>query len=247
MKPSFAIDALPESAAAYRDTHAVVGIDVCRATTVIVTALSRGHRIFPVASIAEAHAVAGHLNYPVLAGEQAGIKPESFHLNNSPAAIARLAGTRPVVLLSSAGTQLLAQARGAAAIYVACLRNVSASAEHLAANHHRVVLIGAGTKGKPRPEDQMVCAWIGQKLVEAGFVAENERTLAEVERWRAARAEAILESPSVDYLRTSGQEEDITFVLDHVDDVDAIAVFNGQQVSLLTTTELNTPVGLEAT
>ncbi len=247
MKPSFAIDSLPESAVAYRDTHAVVGIDVFRATTVIVTALSHGHRVFPVATIAEAQAVAGHLKDPVLAGEQAGIKPESFHLNNSPAAIARLEGSRPVVLLSSAGTQLLAQARGAAAIYVACLRNIRATAEQLAANHHRVVLIGAGTKGEPRPEDQMVCGWLGQRLLEAGFVAENERTMAEVRSWRQARPEAILASPSVDYLRTSGQDEDIAFVLDHIDDVDAIAVFNGQQVSLLTTTELNTAVSLEAT
>lgn len=247
MKPSFAIDALPESAAAYRDTHAVVVVDVFRATTVIVTALARGHRVFPVATIAEAQTVAGHLNDPVLVGEQAGIKPESFHLNNSPAAVARLDGSRPVVLLSSAGTQLLAQARGASAIYVACMRNVRATAEHLAANHHRVALIGAGTKGEPRPEDQMVCGWLGRRLLDAGFGAENERTLAEVESWRESRPDAILASPSVDYLRSTRQEEDIDFVLDHVDDVDAIAVFNGQQVSLLTTTELNTAVSLEAT
>ncbi|HSS59981.1 MAG TPA: 2-phosphosulfolactate phosphatase [Candidatus Limnocylindrales bacterium] len=247
MRPSFAIDALPESAALYRDTHAIVVVDVFRATTVIVTALSRGHRIFPVATIPEAQSVASHLNDPVLAGEQAGIKPESFDLNNSPAAIAALEGSRPVVLLSSAGTQLLAQARGAGAIYVACMRNVRATAEHLAANHNRVALIGAGTKGEPRPEDQMVCGWMGRRLLEAGFAVENERTLAEVECWRAARPEAVLASPSVDYLRRTSQDEDIDFVLGHVDDVDAIAVFNGQQVSLLTTSELNTALSMEAT
>ena len=247
MRPSFAIDALPESAAAYRDTHAVVVVDVFRATTVIVTALSRGHRVFPVASIAEAEIVAGHLKDPVLAGEQAGIKPETFHLNNSPAAVDRLEGTRPVVLLSSAGTQLLAQARGASAIYVACLRNVAATAEHLAANHQRVALIGAGTKGEPRPEDQMVCGWLGRRLLELGFMAENDRTVAEVESWRTATLDRILASPSVDYLRSSQQDADIEFVLAHVDDVDAIAVFNGQQVSLLTTTELVTAASAEAT
>lgn len=247
MRPSFAIDALPESAATYRDTHAVVVVDVFRATTVIVTALSRGHRVFPVASIAEAETVAVRLRDPVLAGEQAGIKPESFQLNNSPAAVDRLEGNRPVVLLSSAGTQLLAQARGASAIYVACLRNITATAEHLAANHVRVALIGAGTKGEPRPEDQMVCGWVGRRLLELGFAAENERTLAEVECWRAAGPERVLASPSVDYLRASGQEQDIDFVLAHVDDVDAIAVFNGQQVSLLTTSELIAAASAEAT
>lgn len=247
MKHTFAIDALPESAVAYRDTHAVVVVDVFRATTVIVTALSRGHRVFPVATIAEAENVAAHLKDPVLAGEQAGIKPDTFHINNSPAAISRLAGSRSIVLLTSAGTQLLAQARGASTIYVASLRNVRATAAHVASNHQRVVLIGAGTKGQPRSEDQMVCAWLGQKLLEAGFEAENDRTLAEVDRWRGSRPDAILDSPSVDFLRTSRQDEDIDFVLEHVDDVDAIAVFNGQQVSLLTSTELDFAIGWEAT
>ncbi len=235
MKASFAIDALPESAAAYRDTHAIVVVDVFRATTVIVTALFCGHRIFPVASVAEAMTVAQGLKEPVLAGEQAGIKPDTFDLNNSPAAIAALAGHRPVVLLTSAGTQLLAQARGASAIYVACLRNIRATAEHIAANHHRVALIGAGTRGEPRPEDQMVCAWLGERLLAAGFAAENQRTLTEVEVWRGARPEELIGSPSVDYLRSTRQEADIDFVLAHVDDVDAIALYNGQQVNLLLT------------
>jgi len=247
VKPSFAIDALPESAAAYRDTHAIVVVDVFRATTVIVTALSCGHRIFPVASVAEAMTVASGLKDPVLAGEQSGVKPEAFDLNNSPAAIAALKGGRPVVLLTSAGTQLLAQARGASAIYVACLRNIRATAEHIAANHHRVALIGAGTRGEPRPEDQMVCAWLGERLLGAGFAAENQRTMTEVDVWRGARPDELLGSPSVDYLRSTKQEEDIDFVLDHVDDVDAIALYNGQQVSLLTTRELSSALSLEAT
>ena len=40
-------------------------------------------------------------------------------------------------------------------------------------------------------------------------------------------------SPSADYLRTTGREADIDFVLEHVDDIPEVAVYNGQQVSLL--------------
>lgn len=247
MRPSFSIDALPESAPRYRSTHAIVVADVFRATTVIVTALSCGHRVYPVATVEEALAVSSHLNDAVLAGEQAGITPDGFDLNNSPAAIASLDGNRPVVLLTSAGTQLLAQARGAHAIYVACLRNLKATADHIVANHHRVALIGAGTRGEPRPEDQMACAWIGQRLLEAGFAVENGRTLAEVEAWRGVSPKVLLDSPSIGYLRASRQEKDIDFVLEHLDDVDAIAVYNGQQVSLLTTSELSHDLSLEAT
>ena len=233
MTPSFVIDALPERGLSYRDTHAIVVVDVFRATTVIVTALSCGHRIYPVATLVEAMNVAGGLKNPVFAGEQAGVKPEGFDLNNSPAAIASMGGSDPIVLLSSAGTQLLAHARGASDIYVACLRNFTATATHIASNVDRVALIGAGTRGQPRPEDQMVCAWIGEQLLQRGYQPENDTTVDEVQAWRGADPRAILDSPSVGYLRETRQLADVDFVLGHIDDVDAIAIYNGQQVTLL--------------
>ncbi len=233
MDRTFVIDALPERANRYRDTHAIVVVDVFRATTVIVTALSHGHRIYPVASVDEAAMVARQLKNPILAGEQGGVKPDGFDLNNSPAAVSLLDGSNPIVLLSSAGTQLLAHARGASAIYVACLRNFTATANQIAFADRRVALIGAGTRGEARPEDQMVCAWIGLRLLAHGFRAENEATLEEVAAWDGAGVEMITSSPSAEYLRDSNQTQDIDFVLRHVDDVDAIALYNGQQVSLL--------------
>lgn len=233
MDRTFVIDALPERATRYRDTYAIVVVDVFRATTVIVTALSHGHRVYPVATVAEAAIVAGQLKNPILAGEQGGIKPDGFDLNNSPAAVSQLDGSNPIVLLSSAGTQLLAHARGASAVYVACLRNFTATANQIALSDRRVALIGAGTRGEARPEDQMVCAWIGQRLLGHGFRAENEATVRELAAWDGVRVEAIISSPSAEYLRNSNQTQDIDFVLGHVDDVDAIALYNGQQVSLL--------------
>lgn len=248
MRQSFIIDALPERGAHYRDTHAIVVVDVFRATTVIVTALSCGHRIYPVANLAEAMNVAGHLRNAIFAGEQAGIKPDGFDLNNSPAAVAALGGSDPIVLLSSAGTQLLAYARGASDVYVACLRNFSATANHLARNVGRVALIGAGTHGQARPEDQMVCAWIGRSLLEHGFDVESESTMKEVDEWRGADPSVITSSPSADYLRESQQTHDIEFVLAHVDDLDAIALYNGQQVTLLPTADEERPgLALQAT
>jgi phosphosulfolactate phosphohydrolase-like enzyme len=154
-------------------------------------------------------------------------------LNNSPAAVSMLDGSNPIVLLSSAGTQLLAHARGASAIYVACLRNFTATATQIAFADRRVALIGAGTRGEARPEDQMVCAWIGRLLIDHGFRAENEATLQEVAAWDGVGVEVITSSPSAEYLRKTNQTQDIDFVLGHVDDIEAIALYNGQQVSLL--------------
>ncbi len=232
MRASFVIDSLPESAARYRDTHAIAVADVFRATTCILTALARGHRVYPVATMAEAMMAAGRLADALLAGEQEGTKPPCFDYDNSPAALDRVDGTSPIVLLTSAGTLLLANCRGASAVYVASLRNLSATAARLAA-HQRIALIGAGTRGKPRLEDQLVCAWIGDKLLAAGYEPENESSLREVEEWRGAQLGVIRRSPSAEYLRAVGRDDDIEFVLTHVDDIPEVAVYNGQQVSLL--------------
>jgi phosphosulfolactate phosphohydrolase-like enzyme len=230
---TFVIDSIPESAGKYRQTHAIVAIDVFRATTVIVTALAGGHPIYPVATVSEALASAARLSDALLVGEQAGVKPAGFALNNSPAAVARLTDLRPIVLLTSAGTQLLAQARGASSIYVACLRNISATAKQLVLSHPKVALIGAGTRGLPRAEDQLACVRIAQLLLASGYEAENSSTEVEVETWRDVGVQELRTGPSADYLRDTNQTDDLDFVVTHVDDVDSSAVFNGQQVSLL--------------
>lgn len=232
MTSTVVLDALPEQAARYRHTHAIVAVDVFRATTTIVTALAAGRRVYPVASLEEAQRIAKTLHNPLLAGEQTGTRPNGFELNNSPAAIASRNDTRPLVLLSSAGTRLLANAHGAVATYVACFRNLSATAAHVRSRCERVAIIGAGTRGEPRIEDQMAASWMAERLLAAGFEPENDETAAEIAHWRRADIHLIGESPSALYLRTSGQEEDIAFVLARVDDLDAVAVVRGLEVTL---------------
>lgn len=242
---SFVIDSLPERAAQYRSTHALVVVDVFRASTVIVTALAGGHAVYPVGTLAEALNTAGRLREPLLAGEQAGIKPDLFDFDNSPVALEAVPGRNPVVLLTSAGTLLLTNCRGASAIFVACLRNFSATARVLE-HHRRVALIGAGTRGQPRDEDQLVCGWIGDQLLAAGFRPEDERTADEVACWRGVNPAVLREGPSADFLRASGQDHDLAWVLAHIDDLEAVALYNGQQVNLLPATARH-PLAADAT
>src|SRR4051794_12108917 len=102
------IDCFPESAARYRNGHAVVVIDVVRATTTAITAVALGRRCLPVTSLDAAHTLAGRLADPLLVGEVDGIMPKGFDINNSPAALAKRTDLhRPAVLLSSSGTKLL--------------------------------------------------------------------------------------------------------------------------------------------
>jgi 2-phosphosulfolactate phosphatase len=223
MAGTVVIDCFPESALRYGDGWAVVAIDVIRATTTAATAVALGRRCFPVPSLEAALPLAAELESPLLVGELGGNMPYGFDLNNSPTVIAQLADvSRPMILLTTSGTELIHLAKGADAVYAACLRNISAQAEHLARSHERVGLIGAGSRGQFREEDQIACAWIAERLLSAGYEAADERTSALVDRWSGASVQAIETSESADYLRRSGQLHDLDFVLAHVDDLDAV-------------------------
>lgn len=222
---TFAIDALPESADAYRDSHAIVAVDVFRAATVVVTALVQGRDVYPVDTVARAVAVGARLANPLLAGEQGGIVPDECEIDNSPATLMRLDDRRPLVLVTSAGTKLLARAAGAGKVYIACFRNLTATATELIAAEQHVALIGAGTRGEARAEDQLACARIGTMLLEAGYEPETERTWEELIRWGHAPMELVASGRSAEHLRMSGRSDDIDFVLAHVDDVPLAATF----------------------
>ena len=231
MRGSVVIDALPERAAPYVPDHAVVAIDVIRATTTAVTVATLGRRCFPVPSIADALRLRARLGDALLGGELHGDTPDGFDVGNSPAALAaRDDVDRPLILLSSSGTRLLHAVRGADAVYVACLRNAAAVARHLVGRHRRIAVIGAGSRGEFRREDQVCCAWIAAALVEAGYEPADARTARLVARWGAAPAAACAGGRSADYLRRTDQLADLDFVLAHVNDLDEVFTLADDEV-----------------
>jgi 2-phosphosulfolactate phosphatase len=223
MTARLVIDCFPESAERYRGAYAIVAVDVIRATTTATTALHTGRRVFPARTTDEAFTLAAQLSDPLLVGELGGNMPYGFHETNSPAAIARRTDVhRPMILVSSSGTELIVSAVGSEGVYLACLRNASAVARYVARRHDRVAVIGAGTRGRFRREDQIGCARVAGALLDAGFIAETQETTDCVGRWRNADLEEIRGGASADYLRRSGQEEDLEFVLSHIDDLETV-------------------------
>ena len=164
-------------------------------------------------------------------------------MNNSPAEIAaRVDSHRPLILLSSSGTKLIHAARECDAAYLACFRNFGALSQHLIGRHPKVLLIGAGTRGEFREEDQICCAWIARELIDSGYQPENDRTSALVERWGTATVEACLCSKSVSYLRRSGQTKDLDFTLAHVNDLPDVFMVKDGEVARNTTGTAPVPV-----
>ena len=214
------------------DGFAVVAVDVIRATSTAITAVATGRACYPAASLADATLLAAKLKNPLLAGELGGNMPYGFHLNNSPAALAARADiSRPVVLLSSSGTRLMCCADGAPAVYAACFRNFTATARYVALYHSKVALLGAATRGEFREEDQICCAWIARALVAQGYIPEDAQTIAILDRWGEVPPSHCMVSKSVNYLRNTGQLDDLEFILTHVDDLNsAFMLKNGEIV-----------------
>jgi 2-phosphosulfolactate phosphatase len=230
MKGEVVIDCLPESAERYRDRYAIVAIDVIRATTTATTALNLGRRVFPARTTDEAHEIASGLTQPLMVGELGGNMPVGFDETNSPAAIARRSDTgRPMVLVSSSGTELIVRSSGAEAVYLACLRNYAAVAAALAGRHQRIAVLGAGTRGCFRREDQLVCAWVAELLIEAGYEASGDAEKY-VAQWTGADVNVICDGMSAAYLRRSGQLDDLEFVLGHVNDIDTVPRLSGGEL-----------------
>jgi 2-phosphosulfolactate phosphatase len=231
LRNSVLISCFQEDAEVYREGYAVVAIDVIRATTTAITAVAAGRRCFPVASMEAALLLQRQVPNSLLAGEVSGEIPQEFELNNSPVEMSvRQDVHRPVIMLSSSGTKLIHAARECEFAYLACFRNFAAVSQHLVDQHPKVALIGAGTRGEFREEDQICCAWIARELIEAGYQPEDERTASIVERWGGAPVEACLCSKSVDYLRRSGQIRDLDFTLEHVNDLPHVFVMKDGEV-----------------
>ncbi|MCA1647908.1 MAG: 2-phosphosulfolactate phosphatase [Chloroflexi bacterium] len=205
------------------EEQAVVAVDVIRATTTAVTSVAMGRRCFPAPSLEAAVSLAARLEQPLLVGELGGNMPFGFHLTNSPALVAeRQDVERPMLLLSTSGTTLIGAARGARAVYAACLRNYRAQAEHLVGRYDHIALIGAGSRREFREEDQLCCAWIADLLVDAGYEPRG-RTAEFIARWGGRSVESILVSTSARYLESTGQQRDLDFILGHVDDLELVA------------------------
>ena len=234
MRKTVVIDYSPESARRYQVGWAIVAVDVIRATTTAITAAAAGWRCFPTPTIAAARDLAKQFENPLLAGESGGNIPAGFEIDNSPAAIAARSDTyRPLVLVSSSGTKVIHEAAGCNATYISCFRNYSVLAHYLSERHDHVAVIGAGSLGEFREEDQACCAWVAAGLKRLGYAAHDQATGTVIERWYRERPQACLCSQSVAFLKRTGRGKDLEFIFSHIDDLPAVFTVRDGQVRMI--------------
>jgi len=232
------IDALADSVHRHVD-RAIVCIDVLLSSTTVVTALAQGRRTLLAGTVAEARVHARGLTSPLLVSEPGLPGAEGPEFCGGPLSLETGGDpSRPLVVVSPVA-QLLHNARSAPAVYVACLRNMSATAELLAQRHERVTLVGAGHGSEVRYEDQMVAAWIARKLMAKGFEAEGHYTTREVERWSRVDVSVAALGRGAEFLRRMGRGGELDFVLSRIDDLDLACRFHGGEMQQVWTTRVS--------
>lgn len=139
----------------------VVVLDVLRATSSIVEALSNGARsIYPVASIEDALRLANTIGREgvLLCGERKCLPIEGFDLGNSPREFTReRVGGRTLVMTTTNGTYAMMLTVGAERVLIGSILNLDAVVEELASDGSRPAIICAGRERTFAMEDA-VCA-----------------------------------------------------------------------------------------
>lgn len=161
----------------------VVVIDVLRATSTVVEALSNGARaIFPVATADDAARMAQNIGRDtvLLCGERRGLPIDGFDLGNAPPEFtADRVEELALVMTTTNGTRALlavaerqAAAAGPVAIVAASFLNLSAVVHRLAEDGTGAALVCAGREGRFALEDAVCAGALVRGVEEAGVDVE---------------------------------------------------------------------------
>ena len=147
----------------------VVVIDMFRATSVIVTALSNGCKeVIPYLTIEETLEAASNLsreNY-ILGGERKAVKIEGFDLSNSPLEYTEnTVKDKTVLITTTNGTRTLTESVCAKRVFIGAMINAKAVAQKLLEVNEDVVIINAGTNGNFSMDDYICSGYIINEML----------------------------------------------------------------------------------
>lgn len=194
----------------------VVVVDVLRATSCMVTALSEGvEEIYPVASLDECRSLKnkGYLT----AAERGGEQMEGFDLGNSPLRyLNRAYAGKKVAATTTNGTLAITKsAPYAKQVVIGAFLNLSALADYLHSQPEDVLVLCAAWKGKVNMEDTLFAGALVSKL-SGDYELECDAPLASKTLYEAVEKDLygyMQQASHARRLSKFGVEEDIRFCL----------------------------------
>jgi len=146
-----------------------VVVDVLRATSVMVRALSAGcSAIRPCLTIDEAKQLADSMprSSVVLAGERRGVPIPGFDLGNSMAAFTLdRCRDRTIVMTTTNGTKAILASLEAESVLIASWLNFGATVQRLQQEHRPIHFVAAGTDGLVSWEDVLLVAALVRETI----------------------------------------------------------------------------------
>lgn len=144
-------------------------IDVLRASSTIITALSNGAKeVVPVGTIEFAVKVSGGIfgGQTLLGGERNTKKIEGFALGNSPAEYSKeIVSGKSIVFYSTNGSRAIVKAKYSANLFICSFNNLNAVAKHLTQLNEDVIILCSGNNNFFSLEDSVCAGMLINELV----------------------------------------------------------------------------------
>lgn len=196
-----------------QNKHVVV-VDILRATSTIVTAISEGATHVKTVLDAE-EAKTFSLNGYLSAGERNGAKMEGFDMGNSPfECMNGKVLNKKLALTTTNGTKCFDAAKeaGAQTILAGSFLNIDATVEWLKNHPADCIILCAGWKNKVNLEDTLYAGLLTQKLIDSNVATtEDDGALMAMDILKMAGTDFA------DYLKKSSHYQRLSHLHHHED------------------------------
>jgi len=153
-----------------------VVIDVLRASSTIITALSNGAKeIVPVGTVEFAVKVSGGIfgGQTLLGGERNTKKIEGFALGNSPSEYTKeIVSGKSIVFYSTNGSRAIVKAKYSTNLFVCSFNNLKTVAKHLKKLNEDVIVLCAGNNNLFSLEDSVCAGMLVSELIAGNKIIE---------------------------------------------------------------------------
>jgi 2-phosphosulfolactate phosphatase len=217
------ISLIPTADIDFRGKCAVI-LDILRASTTIVTALSNGCGCIHLAGeVDNARELARERPGALLGGERGGVKPDGFTFGNSPLEYKPdLVSGREIIFTTTNGARAALAAGQAETTLIGCFLNRAAAAEQILKSGLDAMLLCAGSDGAYSLEDALCAGFIADYLTthRPDFIIDDSARLLQfaVSKIKAETgrplADILLQGDHARRLVQLGFEEDIRFAAD---------------------------------
>ena len=217
-----------------------VVIDVLRASSTIITALSNGAKeIVPVGTVEFAVKVSGGIfgGQTLLGGERNTKKIEGFALGNSPSEYTKeIVSGKSIVFYSTNGSRAIVKAKYSTNLFVCSFNNLKTVAKHIKILNQDMIILCAGNNNLFSLEDS-VCAGMlvseliaGNKTIELTDASTGALTL--FKSFGKNIFKMLSETDHGQLLINNGFEEDLKACAE-LDSTDVIPFYAGNVLKVL--------------